>query len=288
MLLTQYIYRAYIRTLSAPLILGLILIGWKKSRIQTNLRMLRLPVTFGFRLRFYINASIDALEALHGLYGRTIISRPRDHLKLNRLRTGSSILVSAHFHNWELMGSWLCIEKAIPLLSAALPFKHPVSQYFLEKHRRRLRIPIIQTDIARLGLKHLRAGKCLGIVWDQYPSHGQVRVPFFSHLVRVNPLPGFLADKSQAPVFFGALLPGGVFRLVQISQRPRPGLTLEKLANRYHRVLEILIRSRPDFWYGFAHRRFKDQILYEVTENVSRETTSSPLHLVSRETKLPE
>ncbi len=288
MLLTQYVYRIYIRVLSVPLILGLILIGWKKNRIQVNLLLLRFPVTFGFRMRFYTNAAFDALKAVHGLYGRTIASRPRDHLKLIRLRTGASILVSAHFHNWELMGSWLCTEKGIPLLSAALPFKHPVSQYFLERLRKRLRIPIIQSDIARQGLKHLQAGKCLGMVWDQYPSHGQLRVPFFSHLVKVNPLPGFFSDKSKAPVFFGVLLPGGAFRLIQISHSPRRGLTLEKLANRYHRVLEILIRSHPDFWYGFAHRRFKDQILYGVTENVSRETTSPPLHLVSRETILPE
>jgi hypothetical protein len=285
MLLTQYLYRIYLRGLAAPLILGLVLIQWKKNRVQTNLKLLRLPVTFGFRLRFYAHAAMDALKVLHANYGQPIHSRPRDQLKLNRLRLGPALFLSAHFHNWELMGSWLCVEKNIPLLSVALPFKQPISQFFLKILRRRLRVPIIDTDITRLALRHLQAGRCLGMLWDQSPQQSRVSVPLFSYSVKVDPLPGFLAEKSRAPVFVGALLPGGLFRIVQIAHAPCYGWSPEKLACRYHRILEILVRAYPDYWYGLAHRRFKDHALYGVMENVSRETTRRSPLLVSRETK---
>ncbi len=146
-------------------------------------------------------------------------------------------------------------------------------------------IPVVDRDIPRSALRHILADKCFGMIWDQYPTQGRVVAEFFGIPLRVNPLPGFLTEKSGPNVYFGALLPGGRFRLVQIANAGSAGISPERLARRYHRVLEFLVRAYPDYWYGLAHRRFKDQISYGEPANVSRETSSLPIQIVSRETK---
>ena len=277
MSLTQAIYSIYLQILAIPLILSLFLSSWKKSRIDANLRLLGKTPSLPFRFRFYRNVVLDILRVVHRNYGRLIQVRPRDQGKLQDLRSGPALFLSAHFHNWELMGSWLTTNKDIPLLSMALPFQHPTSQWWLKRLRRRMGIPVLNRDIPRSALKHILAGKCFGMLWDQYPTQGQMAADFFGFPLRINALPGFLTEKSSPNVYFGALLPRGQFRLVQLAQAVPGGIAPERLARRYHRVLEILVRAHPDYWYGLAHRRFKDQISYGKGKhlNVSRETKAS-------------
>jgi lauroyl/myristoyl acyltransferase len=274
MSLTQIIYLVYLHILGLPLFLALFLFGWKKAIVDANLSQLGLPQPVTFRIHFYHHLLLDLLKLLHGNYGRAIRVRAGDQHKLVRLKSGSSLFLSAHFHNWELMGSWLSNTLHIPLLSVALPFKNPTSSFLLRKLRNRLRIQVIDSDITRSALRHIQSGNCLGMIWDQYPSRGDLTALFFFIPLRVDPLPGFLAEKSFAPVFFGVLLPGGQFRLVQIFHPKTTSITPSILARRYHRVLEILVRAYPHYWYGLAHRRFKDQTSYEISRSVSRETTS--------------
>lgn len=300
MSLTQKAYSWYLGTLSIPMILILLILRWKKSRIVTNARLCKLEPSLLFRIRFYQGACFDFLKLLHGNYGRTILARPRDESKLRTLKSSPSLLLSAHFHNWELMGSWLTIVRGIPLLSAAQPLKHPASQFGLEQIRKRTQVPVISRNIPRSALRHLESGKTFGILWDQFSNRGETLAPLFGHLLRMDPLPPFLMLKSRAPVFVGALLPNGHFRIVQIyrgdwNRYPisDPGsvgrqslnrASADRLARRYHKVLEILIRANPWCWYGLAHRRFKDQVSYEIVGSVSRETPSRTPVLVSRET----
>ena len=286
---TQIIYSIYLHILAIPLILGLFLAAWKKSHIEANLQVLGMTPSLSLRLRFYRNVVLDILRVAHRNYGQPIQVRPPDQNKLQGLRSGPGLFLSAHFHNWELMGSWLTTKMDIPLLSMALPFQHPTSQWLLIRLRRRMGIPVIDRDIPRSALKHILADKCFGMLWDQYPTEGQVAAKFFGFPLRVNALPAFLTEKSGPNVYFGALLPGGRLRLVQIAKAVPGGMAPERLARRYHRVLEILVKTYPDYWYGLAHRRFKDQISYGKAKhlNVSRETSSLPTLIVSRETKAP-
>lgn len=281
MSLTQITYSLYLQILAIPMVLLLFLSGWKKTHILANARLCGLHPTSLFRLRFYHGACLDLLKLLHGNYGRPILSRPRDEGKLESLRSGPALFLSAHFHNWELMGSWLTLNSGIPLLSAALPLKHAASHTGLEWIRKRTGVPVIAKAITRTALRHLQSGKSFGMLWDQSPSRSDLTSPFFGHRVRMDPLPSFLALKSRAPVFFGAMLPGGRFRIVKIlkaaSSHPASLVTGSnpdpvasdlaqaaalRLARRYHRVLQVLVRAYPWCWYGLAHRRFKDQIDY--------------------------
>ncbi|GEM_PF-1710838 len=319
MLAAQIVYSFYLRMLAVPLISILFLVKWKRSRILTNARLCGIAPTPLFFLRFYQSATLDLLMLLHGKYVRPFQIRTRDESKIQALRSGPGLFLSAHFHNWELMGSWLTTQQGIPLLSAALPLKHPASQLGLEWIRKRTRVPVVSQAISRAALRHLKSGKSFGMLWDQYAPRGEIVATLFGQSLRMDPLPSFLRLKTGAPVFFGMLLPGGHFRIVQISTGDRNlsrassdrnlshsstlnsdsdqgSLDLSqgssdsnqasslRLARRYHRVLEILIRAYPWCWYGFAHRRFKDQVAYEIDGSVSRETPSRVSVLVSRET----
>jgi hypothetical protein len=103
----------------------------------------------------------------------------------------------------------------------------------------------------------------------------------------MDPLPRFLARRIDLPVYFGVLLPGGSFRILQIAPAPPPYIPMgeesnpeareryremegfgkwepgedgsvkaDKLGRRYHRVLECLVKAHPTSWYGLTHRRF--------------------------------
>lgn len=290
MSLVQIVYAIYLHTLGFPIFCLLLLLGWKKQRISDNLSLMRLRPSLFFRPRFYRNVTLDLLRVLHGNYGRHIYSRPQDKPKMQALRSESALFLSAHFHNWELMGSWLIQSQTIPLLSVAVPLNQSRANGVLKYLRRKMGIRTLDRNIPRLALRHLRSGKSFGMLWDQYSPEGKIQTLFFDVSLRINPLPLFLFQNSLSPVFFGVLLPTGEFRLIQLfhprksytdlfhahpphsihalplsSPLPlanRRRLSPDRLARRYHRVLEILVRAHPAFWYGLTHRRFRDQISY--------------------------
>ena len=102
----------------------------------------------------------------------------------------------------------------------------------------------------------------------------------------MDPLPLFLVRHRAVPVFFGVLLPGGTLRMIQLADPARTSNPYRHLPRRYHRVLECLIRAYPDRWYGLAHGRFQGWVDYANPLHVSRETSTPPGVMVSRETKV--
>ncbi len=321
----------YFQFLALPLAALLFAFQWKKKTILHNIGVMNqhtktkifsprflpnlpipspppIPKSSAFLWRFYKNLTLDFLQLIHGQYLWPIQIRSQDQKKISLLKTQPSLLLAAHFHNWEWMGSWLRTNQDIDLLSAALPLQSKFSQSFLIKLRSLLNNPVLFENIPKQALAHISKGKCFGIIWDQnprfVPSHNLPTQnlalqniptqnplcqkyplsPFFGIPVPMKPLPNFLLknfssaepDPSTHPeaipaltIFFGVLLPQGKFRIFQIlssnSNRIRNPNSIpnpKKLARRYHRILEILIRQYPDFYYGLAHRRFKDSTPY--------------------------
>jgi lauroyl/myristoyl acyltransferase len=253
----SFFYRSPIQAAAALLALALYIGGWKKAVLRENLARCGLRVPF-FRLRFYAHAAGDLLLFLAGRYGRSIRMRSRDQAKLKKLKSGASLFLTAHFHHWELMGGWL-ISQDVPLLSAARPMAQARAQSLLKRLRSRLQSPTLETGVARGALRHLDRQGCFALLWDQRPSRSDLRADFFGHRLRMDPLPAFLHRHRVPDVWFGTLLPDGTFRLLLLSpagscRSPTP----EGLARRYHRVLELLVRRHPTWWYGMAHRRFQD------------------------------
>lgn len=279
--------RLYLRLVTLPLALLLYIGGWKRSVIRHNSLLCRLNPPF-LRLRICLHAALDFGSLAHGAYGRPIRLRLRDEQKLKKLKSGSSLFLSAHFHNWELMGGWL-VRQGVPLLSAARSLAHPLSHSLLLRIRSRQGLETVSKDIPRRALRHLDQGGCFGLIWDQRVTRSPLQTPFFGYRLRVDPLPAFLLRHRSFSVWVGVLLPEGTFRLLLLSPSSSSSsihpLTSARLARRYHRVLEILIRRNPTWWYGMAHRRFLETH-FNSGSGVSRETSMAPEVIVSRETKL--
>ena len=270
MLFKKFLYKLYLVALSIPLVVALLIIRWKKKTLETNAQICRIPDSFRFRfrLRFYSAVVRDLLEFIHGRYSGTLRPRHRDAARFEKLKAGPSLYLTAHFHDWELMGAWMT-RQGIPLLSGARSMANPRSQSLLVWFRRRLGMLIVFEDIPRRALRHLKEGKCFAFLWDQRVAQSDIMATLFGHSVAMDPLPHFLIRHVPVPVHFGIVLPGGELRLIQLASGSTPGLgggmsaggpypiSPSRLARRYHRVLECLTRAHPVHWYGLAHRRFQ-------------------------------
>jgi lauroyl/myristoyl acyltransferase len=141
----------------------------------------------------------------------------------------------------------------------------------------------VNNDILAVSLKHLEAKGCFGFICDQYAPKAKVFAPLLGQQAAMNPLPFYLQRRSKTAVYFSALLPSGRFRIWRLlPPNPKPGASTQ-MAQRYHRLLGILIRNYPTYWYGFCHGRFKNLHAYRSPRVVSRETRPA-MASVSRET----
>lgn len=253
-----FLYRSYIGLGSWLLALALYIGGWKKAVLLENARRCAVPPPRSFRIRWYAHAASDLLRFFHAAYGRPIQIRLQDQDKLKKLKAGSGLFLTAHFHNWELMGGWLVRQK-VPLLSAARPMSQTWAQSCLAFFRSRMSSRTVEADIPRQALRHLDQGGCFALLWDQRVSRSPLKSRLFGIPLRMDPLPPFLIRHRGCAVWFGLILPGGTFRLLLLSSGagslPYSDST-DRIAHRYHRVLELLIRRHPTWWYGMAHRRF--------------------------------
>jgi KDO2-lipid IV(A) lauroyltransferase len=170
--------------------------------------------------------------------------------------SGPSLLLTAHFHNWEILGGALR-RLGVPLLASAKPLRNARADFLLRRLRQRLGLPVTSSGWPRAALRHLDSGGCFALLWDQHSPDSDSAGRFFGRPVLLNPLPVFLLRHRACPVYFGVLLPGGTLRLVPLL-REIGGDWEQRLARRYHRVLETLIRRHPHHWYGFFHARFKN------------------------------
>lgn len=281
----QKLYKLYLGLLAFPLITGLIVVGWKRDKLRLNSELCGIPYSFRFRLRFYRSLVLDLLQFFHGRYAGELRMRSRDEKKWRRLGTGPGLFLTAHFHNWELLGAWMT-RQGIPLLSGARPLANAWSQALLIRLRRRLRMKVVFQNLPRSALRHLQSGQCFALLWDQRVERSNTRAPLFGHNLLLDPLPEFLDRHASAPAYFGVLLPDGTLRVLQLlgsMSSPSPSSN-RTLARRYHRVLELLVRTHPSSWYGLAHGRFQNRPDMRSRIHVSRETSVAPEVMVSRET----
>jgi hypothetical protein len=254
-------YTVYASIISFLLSFLLFLFRWKRETILLNAEKCGFSPSFSFLFWLYFNICRDFVGFLHRIHAHPIFLSGKDQSKLERLKVRGSILVSAHFHNWEAMGGWL-VHDGVKLLTSERPFNNQWARTFLARLRKSHGILTISKNVPRLALRHIRSGACFAVIWDQYSPVAREWAPFFKIPVAMDPLPAFLAKHSQAPIFMSALLPNGRLRLFQLQAAQSAPVDGSRLAKKYHRILERLIRANPSYWYGFTHARFKDVFQY--------------------------
>ncbi len=214
------------------------------------------------------------------------LTRPGDAAAWEALRQGPSLFLTFHFHRFEWLGAALA-ERGVPLLAAAKPFASAIFGRAVAARRLRYGIPVVERDVPRAALRHLRAGGCFALLWDQRPPPPSAPVAQAAHAhagaervpdrtpgpdsdrepgdgqaslagipVRMNPLPGALLRLAgPMPVFAGAWLPGGEIRLWLLCRGDESDAEA-RAARRYHRLWTALVRRYPTYAFGLLHRRF--------------------------------
>jgi len=251
------IYNRYIKILAHILGRMLLFVKWKRDVIEINLRLCNIPYEKFSLKKFYFQLSMDVLLFLHGRPLKKIHIRSRDVMKFHSLKQNGGVLLTAHFHNWELMGSWLR-KNGMHLMGYSKPLKNPFWNYVLNLKRKQIDLPTISENVLKTSLKWVKENKTFGVLWDQRPEAEKIKVPFFKQKVNMFRLPPLLLKAAEKPCYIYILLPDFCIRILQISHENNKH-SFQKTAVRYNKILEAFIRKHPEFWYGWPHRRFRNR-----------------------------
>lgn len=175
------------------------------------------------------------------------------------------VIVSGHFGNWELAGSYLP-ARGIPLDVIVRRQGNPLFDRFLEETRQILGMDVVSdADAVRRAPRALRDGRAVGFVADQgVLGLASTYVPFFGRPAKTPRGAAVFALRFDAPVVFitAVRLPGGTYRFVaEPVIAPRTGereADSDAIMLRFTEILEGWVRRHPDqyFWH---HRRWKRQ-----------------------------
>jgi KDO2-lipid IV(A) lauroyltransferase len=244
------------RNLSAGIVAAVLrVLGFRQRVVERNLALTGLRPVRDFYPRL-CRAAANDFAVLAWARPPGISQHVRAPSRLAAMRSGSSILLTAHFHNWEVLGRELR-RRGVPLLAAAKPLRNARAEALLRSMRAGWGVATLSASVPRAALRHLKGKGCFALLWDQHAPGSAFADRFFGRPVLLNPLPFFLLRHHPCPVYFGVMVPGGVLRVLRLLAWPR-GDWEKKLMRRYHRVLEILVRRHPEYWYGFFHARFKN------------------------------
>ena len=236
-----------------PFSLFLYIIQWKKKTIRRNLALIKLQKHFSY-FKFYHNASTDFLAFLLSLNQKKVFLCTRDLAKLRGLQNSGGLLLSAHYHNWELIGAWFA-SKGIPLISLTKPMKNSFWNSTLARIRGKKQMNTLNSVSFYNVANAIKEKSIFGILLDQRNLKNSVKNKFFGHTIRQSALAELLYKKTNCPCYFIIALPNHQFRLIQLFGESSK--THKNLTARYNRVLETLVKSEPHYWYGLTHKIFK-------------------------------
>ncbi|MFO7155185.1 MAG: lysophospholipid acyltransferase family protein [Pseudomonadota bacterium] len=228
----------------------------------------------GMLLVEFLRAPYLSAERAHEL----VEFDPEDYRRFeeHRARGNGAIVATAHFGNFELLGSFFA-RRGLPLtaITKRLP-ENPFNRFWLEQRRRAGLRELPDSGSIRDALRVLRSGEVLALMIDQnmIPRRA-VFAPFFGRLAATTPAPAVLAERTDAPVFLVLLrrLPQGRHRVliegpIPFDRSGDPAADRLAFTARLNRALEDRIREAPELWY-WIHRRWKTRPPEEVTENLA-------------------
>jgi KDO2-lipid IV(A) lauroyltransferase len=185
-------------------------------------------------------------------------------LKASVARGQGTLLVTAHFGNWERTGKML-LRRGIPLNALVRPLKGALNNRIVDNRLTAGGGLIYPKGAIRQTLGALKRGESILMLLDQaLPAKAAVFVPFFGRLASTTPTLAVTALRTGAPVFVVMGVrdeSGRRMRLEVEGPLPPPeGVSEEEALTAYTAavtaVLEKYIRRYPDQWL-WLHRRWK-------------------------------
>lgn len=180
---------------------------------------------------------------------------------------GGALILSAHFGNWELLGSWSAqtfgLQKGHPFHVLVQDIHDPGVSNLVQEYRGRSGLGTLPKDtpVPQL-VRLLKEGARIAVLTD-VSWVGGVRLPFMGCECTNTVGPAILSILASVPI-----LPFGIYRRAPFRHEVRffPPLIApeegdkrrraEALTLEMNRTLETMIAPRPELWF-WMHNRWK-------------------------------
>lgn len=187
-----------------------------------------------------------------------------EHLDKALKRGRGAFYLMAHYGNWEALGIYWGHENFSQVYSIARKLDNPYLENSINKLRTTSGGGIFHKEGSPLKVvRALKKNSCVGVMMDQNGGIGGLFVNFFGKKAATPRSLALLSYSTGAPVL--PLIPyptdKGTYQAVLF-----PEIKLEKTGDKdadifrwteeYQKVLEKIIRERPEPWMWF-HRRWK-------------------------------
>ncbi|MDR3012265.1 MAG: lysophospholipid acyltransferase family protein [Chitinispirillales bacterium] len=231
--------------------------------------------------KLYRNIGRYAMDFLRG--GRRLpVYRLHDYNIYTeaRAKTNGTIIILAHFGNWELLAA-IFGRQVDDLNVIAKPMKNPLVEKWLLKKRTALSVETIYTNNALRGmLAALKRNGITAILIDQYLGRQMgTPAPFLGKIASTVRTAAGLVRKTGAaavPVyaimngdgsydihFFEADPPVVMHSDVNDSAQIDEDATVSAIQAQHNDIISSWITKHPDHWFGWFHKRFKEYLDYK-------------------------
>ena len=185
------------------------------------------------------------------------------HYLEDAMRNGQgTVILTAHFGNWEWLGATLALQK-FPIAGVAKRQPNDQHTRILNEFREMTGMELFLRGTSEMinAVRAIKQGKILGLVADQDAGPKGVFVEFFGKMSSAPVGPAFFARKFKAPVvpIFMVRKPEGGHRMICLEPLYYEDTGNEDEDNyrftvRATNCIEQMIRQYPDQWLWFQRR----------------------------------
>lgn len=244
---------------------------WSKAKRADVLR--RMYRHFGRNLAEFARFPVMTRAGLD----RRVLLEGEHHLKAALAPGRGVMLLSAHLGNWEILGATIAAH-GYPVTLLVGPQRNRLVQEMFTRFRGRHQVEVlVRGDDLRGIFRALAAGRIVATIGDQDAGPGGYFVDFLNRKASTALGPYRLARRAGAPLLIGYGIREGRNHVAQAEPPlwPDPAVDADEEARawsrHYHRVLEALIRRRPEQWF-WVHRRWRSRPPEATTPDPPRET----------------
>jgi len=242
--------------------------------IYENLRLCgiaySIPKRRLFALRVFQHLGATAIEVLRQKRYRAedingkIATEDLDKLEIAAKQGKGVLLLSGHFGNWELLGSFVR-HLGYPVDLLVKRQSDERADELMNSMRRAQGVGIIYTDTgAKSLITAVKTGRFVAVLADQYGGADSETVKFFGLDTLVPSGPAVLIQRYGIPFVFGTMrrAKNGRHVLTAVSFLDWSGRDRSEIMQAYTSMLEKAIRRSPEMWL-WTHRKFKNLTDYK-------------------------
>ncbi|HAJ78381.1 MAG TPA: hypothetical protein DCO75_01300 [Fibrobacteres bacterium] len=185
-------------------------------------------------------------------------------------RGKGSIVVLAHFGNWEALASVFGMQ-FYDLNVLAKPMKNLLIEKWLSAKRLKAHVtPVYPAQALRKLLTIIKRGGIIAMLIDQYAGTNGTPAPFLGKTANtVRTVAGLLHKTDCGIIFAYALLQKNGVYDIHIEEGPSLPISRDEhdafitaYQAAHNDVLSRWITGNPEYYFGWFHRRFKGRISY--------------------------